>query len=182
MVKGGEYMKAKWKNWWWYHWWHVLLAVLAVAVILYSFIPGLLEAKPDSSVAVVSFSGLSDESLTMLEERFRSVAEDTNGDGKILVRISIYQVDLSGAANAANYQEAARLDADLVGKLSSVFLIEDQDGFLNNTAVELEQGIACTELPLFEGMELPEGMVISIRSDCGSQADRELYNRILSGH
>ena len=51
-------MKEKWKNWWWYHWVHVLIAAAVVAVILYSFLPGLLKPKPDYNVAVVSLYGM----------------------------------------------------------------------------------------------------------------------------
>lgn len=173
-------MKEKWKTWWWYHWGHVLLAAAVAALALYAFLPGLLEPKPDCTFAVVSPSGLSDENTAALELRLRSVAGDINGDGSVLVKVNVYRADLSGAAEAFRYEEAARLDADLVGGVSGIFLLEDPGGFARNTAVPVEPGARCAELPIFDGIALPEGMVVTVRSDA-PQACRDLYERILSG-
>ena len=174
-------MKEKWKNWWWYHWVHVLIAAAVVAVILYSFLPGLLKPKPDYNVAVVSLYGMPDETMTLLEERIRSKADDLNGDGRILIQMNLYQADLSGKTDGTvNYGEAAKLDADLVGNVSSIFLIDDPDGFQQNAVIPMEPGALCESLPLFDGIALPEGMVFTIRSDSASQAAYDIYNRVLS--
>ncbi len=174
-------MKEKWKNWWWYHWVHVLIAAAALAVIVYSFLPGLLKPKPDCSVAIISLNGMPDETVVLLEERFRSIVVDENGDGKVLIKMNLYQVDLSGKTEGTvNYGEAAKLDADLVGSVSSFFLIDDPDGFQQNTAVPMDPGALCGVLPFFDGIALPEGMVFTIRSDSASQAAKDIYDRVLS--
>lgn len=173
-------MKEKWKTWWWYHWGHVLIAATAVAVILYAFLPGLLTPKPDYNVGVISLYGLPDESIVELEERIRSVADDINGDGRVLVRINLFMVDLSGKTEGTlNYNEAAKLDADLVGNVSSIFLIDDLEGFRQNIAIPIESGALCRSLPFFDGIALPEGMLFTVRSDSTSRADSGLYKRIL---
>ena len=174
-------MKAKWKNWWWYHWWHVLLAAAAAGVILYSFLPGLFKPKEDYSVGIISVNGLTEETVSKIEERLLIVAEDVNGDGNIHIRINQFTVDLSGAASAANYQETARLDADLVGKISCILFIEDYPSFKENTAVPVDEGIPCASLPLFDGLELPKGMVLTVRSDSSEQAPFDMYQRAISG-
>ena len=175
-------MKEKWKTWWWYHWGHVLIAVVAVAIILYSFLPGLLAPKSDYTVAVISLNGMPDETMGAMKERFQQAADDANGDGRILVEMNLYMPDLSGETpGTLNYSEAAKLDADLVGNLSSIFLIDDPEGFRQNTVTPVEPGAPCSSLPFFDGLTLPEGMVFTIRSDSASQAVFDLYERILSG-
>ena len=169
-------MKEKWKTWWWYHWGHVLLAVAALAVVLYAFLPGMLKPKPDYGVAVISMDWVSDDTLAMLKERFQTVLKDRNQDGETRVEINRYQADLSGeTAGTLNYSEAARLDADLVGKLSSILLIDNPEGFRENTVVPTEPVVPCKDLPLFDGLSLPANMVFTVRSDCDAGA---AYDRI----
>jgi hypothetical protein len=174
-------MKEKWKNWWWYHWWHVLIAVAVIAVVLYSILPGMMKPKPDYGVAVISVYGLPDETLASLQERIQREADDANRDNRILIQMNLYRADLSGETDGTiNYSEAARLDADLVGNVSSIFLIDDPDGFQQNAVIPTEPGALCESLPFFDGIALPEGMVFTIRSDSASQAVFDLYERILS--
>ena len=173
-------MKVKWKNWWWYHWWHVLLVAVVAGIVLYSFLPGLLRPKDDYSIAIISVGGISEKTAAELTKRIISVSDDANGDGRVNIRMNQFTVDLSGDANAANYQETARLDADLVGKVSSIFFIEDPVAFRANTAVPVQPGELCSEIMLFEDLELPEGMLFTIRSDSDDPAIFSLYGSILS--
>lgn len=158
--------KEKWKNWWWYHKVHVLIAAAAVAVVLYSVLPGLLTPKPDYGVAVVTSVRLPDETYDALKERIREAADDRNGDGKVVIELNWYLPDLSGTTEGTqNYQEASRLDADLVGKISDLFLIEDMDGFRENVVTPTEPSVPAETLSLFDGVSLPEGTAFTVRSD-----------------
>lgn len=173
-------MKEKWKTWWWYHRVHVLIAVVAAAIILYSFLPGILAPKPDCSVAVISLSGMPDEIMASLEERFQLAAEDVNGDGRVLIEMNLYMADLSGETpGTLNYSEAAKLDADLVGNYSSILLIDDPEGFSSNTVTPIEPAVLCSSLSFFDGLALPEGMVFTIRSDSAA-IWQNLYTNILT--
>lgn len=164
-------MKEKWKTWWWYHWGHVLIAAAALAVVLYAFLPGMLRPKPDYGVAVVSLDWVSEETRALLQERFQSALADANGDGETRVEVSLYQADLSGKTEGSlNYGEASRLDADLVGKVSSILLLDNPEGFRENTVVPTEPEILCESLPFFDGISLPKGMVFTVRSDCDAGA------------
>ena len=170
--------KGKWKTWWWYHKIHVLIAAASLAVVLYSVLPGLLAAKPDYSVALITTEGIPDETMAALKKRFEQAADDANGDGTILVDVVHYSADLSGETEGTvNYMEASRLDADLVGNVSSIFLLDKPAGFRANTAVTIEPEIPCRELAFFNGISLPEGMAVSIRTDSDTKT---LYDRILS--
>lgn len=170
--------KEKWKTWWWYHKVHVLIAAAALAVVLYSVLPGLLAAKPDYSVALITTEGIPDETMAALKERFEQAADDANGDGKILVDVVHYGADLSGETEGTvNYMEASKLDADLVGSVSGIFLLDRPAGFRANTAVTIEPETPCKELAFFNGISLPEGMAVTIRTDSDTKT---LYDRILA--
>ena len=171
--------KEKWKTWWWYHKIHVLIAVAATAVILYSSLPVLLAAKPDYGVAVITNVRLPDEIYEELEDRIQEAADDRNGDGKVLIELNWYLPDLSGKTEGTqNYQEAARLDADLVGKVSEIFLIEDMEGFRKNVVTPITSENPVASIPLFEGIPLPGGMTFAVRTDSDA---REISERILVG-
>ena len=170
--------KKQWKTWWWYHKIHVLIAASAIAVILYSILPGIFAVKPDYSVALITTEGIPEETMAALRERFEQVADDANGDGVIFVDVVHYGADLTGETEGTvNYLEASRLDADLVGKVSSVFLLDHPDGFRTNTAVTIEPEIRCEELRFFNGISLPEGMAVTIRTDSDTKT---LYESVLS--
>ena len=170
--------REKWKTWWWYHKVHVLIAVAAVAVALYSFLPGLLAAKPDCGVAVITNTRLPDETYEALKSRIQEVAADSNGDGKVLVELFWYLPDLSGETDGSmNYAEVSRLDADLVGKVSGIFLVEDTEGFQKNVVVPIADWVPAESIILFDGIPLPEGTGFTVRTDSDAQ---DIYEQVIS--
>ena len=85
--------------------------------------------------------------------------------------VNRYQADLSGRTEGSlNYSEASRLDADLIGKVSSILLIDNPEGFRENTVVPTEPELLCESLPFFDGISLPKGMVFTVRADCDAGA------------
>lgn len=155
----------KWKTWWWYHRLHVLIAVLALAVAVYSFLPGFLTPKADYALAVAGRTPLSDETLSTLQTALENLAEDKNGDGRVLVEIHPYTVDLSGQTEGyLNYQGASAFDADLVGKVSALFLLDAPEGFRANVAVPVEEMIPVSALPAWAD-GLPGNYFFTARSD-----------------
>ncbi len=158
--------KEKWDTWWWYHKNHVLITIAALAIVVYSVLPGLLSPKTDYSVAVITTQWLSEETLNLIREHILQIVGDVNGDGQKVVDLYYYRADLSGETEGTvNYSEAARLDADLVGKISSIIILDNPEGFRRNTAVSIEPEILCETLSLFEGIPLPEGTAFTVRSD-----------------
>ena len=89
-----------------------------------------------------------------------------------------YGADLSGETEGTvNYMEASKLDADLVGSVSNIFLLDRPADFRANTAVTIEPEIPCEELAFFNGISLPEGMALTIRTDSDTKT---LYDRVLA--
>ena len=181
MIKCGDAMETrwkKWKTWWWYHWPFVLVALAAAAVAVYSFLPNLLSPKPDCSLAVISTASCPEETLLSLKERFESLAEDENGDGRVLVQISVYTADLSGRTEGSvNYMNAAPLDADLVGRVSALFLLDDAAGFAANVVTPVADFTPCSRLPFFDDLGLSEDWVFTARTDVGPLP---LYEQVLN--
>lgn len=166
------------KTWWWYHKTHVLIGAAALAVVLYAVVPGLLAAKPDYCLAIVSKSYVSDETREAVRKQLQPLLPDRNGDGQVLLEVYYYGADLSGATEGSlNYAEAAKLDADLVGKVSGFFLLDDADGFQRNTAVPAAQPVPCAQIPAFVGLSLPEGWTFTARTDTDAFA---LFPSLLS--
>ena len=168
--------KNKWKNWWWYHKVQVLIAAAALGIVLYSVLPGLWTPKPDVQAAIVA-ADCPPELPQALRGRLEEILPDRNGDGRVLAEVRVFSVDLTGQGpGGTDYTEAAALDADLVGAVSAIFLLEDPAAFAVGTAVSVRETVPCAGLPVFEGLGVPPGWAFTVRSD----ADRELYDRILS--
>ena len=165
-----EKKKTDFKTWWWYHRVHVLIAAASLALVLYAVLPGLLAPKADYSLALVNAAGLPSEQVEALRQRVEALADDRNGDGRVLVEAALYCADLSGlTAGTENYNEAARLDADLVGRVSALLFFDDAEGFRLNVAVDASEPLPCAGLPALAGL-LPDGWYLAVRSGCGAEA------------
>ena len=166
-----EKKKPDLKTWWWYNWLYVLLGVAALAVALYSFLPNLLAPKPDFSLAVVSVDYVSDECLETVRTRLSSLLPDANGDGQVLITVWYCGADLSGQTEGSvNYAEASKLDADLIGKQSALFLTDEPDAFLTNVAVAIRDPVPCEDLAAFRDLGLPAGWFFTVRTDMDTDA------------
>ena len=165
-----EKKKIDFKTWWWYHRTHVLIAAAALAVVVYAVLPNLLAPKADYSLALISVNGLPSEQVEALQQRVEALADDRNGDGRVLVEAALYCADLSGATDGSiNYNEASRLDADLVGRVSALLFFDELEGFRANVAVDVAELLPCAELPALAGL-LPEGWYCAVRSGFGAEA------------
>lgn len=151
---------AKLKNWWWYNKRIVIVAVIVAAVLVYSVIPT--EPKADYHVALVSAQPHSEAELLELESKLAAYAVDINGDGKTAVKVHFYPVDLADDdpnAGSNNYQFVSALDADLVGHVSELFILEDAEVFQRVT-----NHFLTGEFKRFEGL------TVGIRKDAVPEA------------
>ena len=168
-----EKKKPDFKTWWWYNKVWVLLGAAALAIALYSFLPNLLAPKPDYCLALVSVTGLPDERIEALRARVETLADDRNGDGRVLVDAALYRADLSGEAEGSlNYTEASRFDADLIGRVSALLFFDEPEGFRRNVAAPCTEPLPCSSLASLADL-LPEGWYFSVRTDCGAEALRD---------
>ena len=125
--------KEKAANWWHYHKWLVLgaAAVLAVAVWLAADV--LTRVRPDYQVGWVGSRELPPDTVAALQEALAQYGVDGNGDGRVVVQINQYVLDLDPAADGSGELDAygqmagmTRLSVDLMESGGSyVFLLED---------------------------------------------------------
>ena len=144
----------KLRNFWYYYKKHTLIALAALLVIGYLSAQRLGSAKPDYHIGLVQALPLPDEELNALADTFAAAGEDLNGDGEILVQIHPFYVDLADSSDNAgvnNAQVVAALDADLIGNVSGIFLLENPetfhritDGIVQDTAIPFGNGLYLT--------------------------------------
>ena len=103
-------MKKKIQNFWYYHKTVFLIAVLVAAAGTYLFLQQTKTVKPDYEVAIVSPDYFSPEQLSVLADMLGQFGNDCNGDGSVVVQDS---------------NQISALDADLVGNVSGLFLLDD---------------------------------------------------------
>ena len=133
---------SKVRNWWWYNKLYVLIGLAAVAVLVYSFSPAQNVKKADYQVAVLTALPLPEEEYRAIEDYLSALGEDLNGDGEVSIHLKSYGVDLENPVpSGANesFQLVAGLDADLVGKVSGLFILDEPEVFqrvTNNVLAE----------------------------------------------
>lgn len=151
-------MDAKLKNFWFYYKKHILVGLAVLAVLAYLGIQKALTPKPDYHIGLIQTVPCTEESLLQLEARFTEAGEDRNGDGEVLVQIHTYFVDLKEGVDSSAMADAnpvAALDADLIGNVSGIFLLEDAVTFQ-----EITGGILEPVIP-----EFGQGLFLGLRKD-----------------
>lgn len=149
---------SKLKNWWWYNKLHVLIGLAAVAVLIYCFAPSKNAVKPDYNVAVLTKLPLREEDYSAIADRLTALGEDVNGDGEVSVHLEAYGVDLENPTPTGaneNYQLVAGLDADLVGKVSELFVLDTPELFQRVSNGVLDENF----------VPFQEGLVAAVRKD-----------------
>jgi hypothetical protein len=141
----------KWlKNYWYYYKTHTIIAALVAAAGLFLLMQNLGRVEPDYHVGIVTTLPCREETLARWEAAFCQRGVDRNGDGQVMVQIHPYPVDLANPPqNTDTYQIIAQLDADLVGKVSGIFLVEDPEAFQTATNGALAEPFLETEDGLF---------------------------------
>lgn len=139
---------SKLQNFWFYYKKHLLVALAVLLVAAYLTIQDASAPKPDYHIGLVWAVNCTDEELAALKDIFTTAGRDINGDGQVLVQIHTYYVDLSTGSDADVVQA---LDADLIGGMSGIFLLEDAatfrrvtDGLVSEPLTVLENGLSLT--------------------------------------
>jgi len=152
----------KLKNWWWYNKLYVLIAVAAVAVLIYCFVPSKKAENPDYHVAVVTKLPLPEEEYSAIADYLSALGEDVNEDGEVSVHVKAYGVDLENPTPTGandNFQLVAGLDADLVGKVSGLFILDEPEVFQRVTNGILDDNF----------LPFQDGLVAGVRNDAGDE-------------
>lgn len=167
----GEISMKKLENFWFYYKKHLLIGLAVLAVLGWLGFQRATTPEPDYHIGILRTVPLPEEQLAALKEPFTAAGEDLNGDGRVLVQLHTYYVDL--AADSSNVSEdtvqtVAALDADLTGKVSGIFLVENEAAFQSVTGNLLEGPFA----------QFDFGLYIAIRGDA-SEAYRHLMDKII---
>lgn len=148
----------KLENFWFYYKTPILIALAVILTAGYLAFQKAGTPQPDYHIGLVKAVPCTEEQLHSWEMRFAAAGEDRNGDGQVLVQIHTYFVDLaddSPNAGVNNAQTVSALDADLIGTVSGIFLLEDVDTFQTITDGILEPAVAKFE----------QGLVFALRKN-----------------
>ena len=142
------------ENIWFYYKKHILIGLAVVLVLAYLGIQKISTEKPDYHIGLVRSEALSDEDLNALNAAFTAAGQDLNGDGQVLVQIHTYYANLADEdenAGVNNAEAVQGLDADLIGNMSGIFLLEDvavfqavTNNLLSDSSTALENGLHMT--------------------------------------
>lgn len=142
----------KLENFWFYYKKHLLISLAFLLAAGYLAAQKAGTPEPDYHIGLVKAVPCTEEQLLDWEARFAAAGEDLNGDGQVLVKIHTFFVDLaddSPNAGVTNAQTVSALDADLIGKVSGIFLLEDVETFRRITNDILEPSDIAFEQGLF---------------------------------
>lgn len=148
----------KLQNFWFYYKKHLLIALAVILTLGYLAVQKVVTPQVDYHIGLVRAVPCTEEELDALTARFTAAGEDRNGDGQVLVQIHTYFVDLaddSPNAGVDNAQTVSALDADLIGSVSGIFLLEDVVTFQ-----EITNGILESVIPSFD-----QGLYFALRKD-----------------
>ena len=155
-----NYLK-KLKNFWYYHKFHLLIALAALALVVYSFAPSG-ESRADYHVGLVTDILCPEARFFEIKARLRAAAGDINGDGEINLSLHPFTVDFDSTdpnAGYLNYEKIAALDADLSGKVSGLYILEDPAGFQKATDGLMAEPFA----------DFGDGLSMAVRKDASSE-------------
>lgn len=147
------YTKAeKAGNWWHYHKWHVVVVIVVLGILGAIVKDMFFRTRPDYQVAYVGLQNLPEDTAAALTSALETFCDDRNGDGKVVVQLNQYSIDLTSAtAETAEAAESTGSDdttdpyvrmavlTRLSGDISStegsyIFLLEDPEAFQEATA------------------------------------------------
>ena len=120
-------MKKQLRNFWYYHKVHVIIILAVLAAVLWFRLQDRQTTAPDYHAAIVSPRGCPDEQLAKLRSVLEGAGKDQNGDGLVSVTVQVYRFAVG--EDGQERTEIAKLDADLVGKQSGIFFVEDPGRF-----------------------------------------------------
>ncbi len=149
-----DHFAKKLQNFWFYYKIPLLIGLAVVLVFAYLGIQKLNTVQPDYHIGLVREIPCTDAELQALEDKFSATGTDVNGDGAVTIQIHTYYVNLAEDtenAGVRNAEVVQALDADLVGGMSGIFLLEDVDTFqrvtnnlLSGSTVPMENGLYLT--------------------------------------
>jgi hypothetical protein len=85
---------GKWNNFWYYHKFHVLIALIAAAVVGYLVWNTAQTVTPDYTIGLITEKGYPQQVLDGLQTEIEKYGQDLNHDGKVVVNIVQYYPEI----------------------------------------------------------------------------------------
>ena len=144
-------MKTKLQNFWYYYKVPAVIALLVLAAGVYLFLIRRGSVESDYHVAIVSAQSRSGEQLGRIQRVLEGIGQDQNGDGAVSVQVRVFRFAIGEDGQDPN--EAAALDADLVGNESGLFFVEVPEKFEHSTngIGKAADAIPVSGIPLLSG-------------------------------
>lgn len=161
-------MKKWLQNFWYYHKVPAVIALVVLAAGIYYFLTLHRSVESDYHAAVVSRQGCTGEQLARIRSVLEGAGKDQNGDGSVMVGLRVFRFAVGEDGQDA--AEIAALDADLVGKESGIFFVEDPEKFETavNGICKASDAVPVSEIPLLSGCGIDD-LYLLTRSDAEDQ-------------
>lgn len=143
-------------------WWRrrgpvVVIVTAVIGLLLWGGNQRLSAREPDLQVAVVHGSALPDGVRGALEDSLAALVGDRNGDGAAVVQVNDYTVVFNGSSTDVDTQTAGAtlLVTDIAAEVSSLYFVEDAEGFLARYAdkVDAENLRVWKDCPILAGLD-----------------------------
>ena len=143
-------MKNRIQNFWYYYKIPAIIILIVIAVGIYLL--SLRETvRSDYDIAIVSPRGCSEEQIKQIQSVLEQHGKDLDGDGIIKIETHVYRFSIG--KDGQESESIAGLDADLVGKMSGIFFVDDPEQFEKSTngIGKAADAIPVSEIPLLSG-------------------------------
>ena len=144
-------MKKKLQNFWYYYKVPAIIALIVLAAGIYLFLLQHRSVESDYHAAIVSPKSPSADQLERIQKVLEGIGQDQNGDGSVVVTLRVFRFAIGEDGQGMN--EAAALDADLVGNQSGLFFVNDPEKFEKSTngIGKAADAVPVSGLPLLSG-------------------------------
>ncbi len=157
-------MKMKIQNFWYYYKAVVIIAALIVTAGAYLVLQQTKTEKADYEVAIVSRSYFTEEQLFDLRGKLEAFGADSNLDGSVVVNLRTFRIALG--EDGQDSAQISALDADLVGNVSGLFLLDDPVGFekATNGICRSSEAVPVSECKALNSSSF-SGFFLAVRGD-----------------
>ena len=157
-------MKQKLQNFWYYYKIPTIIVLAILAAALWFFLQNRQITTADYDIAIVSPRGITEEQVTKLGSILESAGRDQDGNGSVKVNVSVYRFSIG--EDGQNDLEVAKLDADLVGKVSGILFSNDPERFeeTTNGIGKAADAVPVSGIPLLTGCGIDD-LYLLIRAD-----------------
>ncbi len=119
------FSKAWWENIWYYYKWHIIIGLVVLFGVIVFIVDMFGEPKADFAMMYAgNIEGMGSVEGYALEDRFKPITSDVDGDGKHFVKSNVIYID-EKEKNSVESAMGIVLDSELIAGETTVFFISD---------------------------------------------------------